>query len=173
MTTETATTSLEAPRSLEERRFQALLDAAHAIVRGGRDRDFETLRRVVRDIDEELALACGEVGTAWPYGGAGQPRDTSPCRLPAGHEEDHDWAQRERAEEARWRGDAARDIGRESRQLGDSGWQRLEDRAVNAGYDRESVRSRRRRDDFTTHTIEVAYDLGLRRAAEVARGRTR
>jgi hypothetical protein len=55
------------------------------------------------------------------------------------------------------------------RELGDEGWQALENRAVAAGWDREMIRLRRRRDDFTTATIEAAYQYGLQRAAEAAR----
>jgi hypothetical protein len=53
--------------------------------------------------------------------------------------------------------------------LGDAGWKHLEARAVEADYPAEWVRRRRSRDDFTTATIEVAYQYGYSQAAKVAR----
>lgn len=55
------------------------------------------------------------------------------------------------------------------RELGDEGWEALEARAVAAGWDREMIRLRRRREDFTRATIEAAYQYGLQRAARAAR----
>ena len=54
--------------------------------------------------------------------------------------------------------------------LGDDGWKHLERKADEANYPTEWVRRRRTRDDFTTATIEVAYQYGYRQAAKVARG---
>ena len=54
--------------------------------------------------------------------------------------------------------------------LGDTGWKHIERKAIEAGYPAEIVRRRRTRDDFTTDTIEVAYQYGYRQAAKVARG---
>jgi hypothetical protein len=65
---------------------------------------------------------------------------------------------------------AAADVEAMPYKLGDEGWQALADEAVEASYDAELVRSRRRRGDFTTHTIEAAYQYGYRQAAKVARG---
>lgn len=53
--------------------------------------------------------------------------------------------------------------------LGDAGWKHLEKKAVEADYPAEWVHRRRTRDDFTTATIEVAYQYGYRQAAKVAR----
>lgn len=68
------------------------------------------------------------------------------------------------------REDAARKIAEMPYQLGDEGWKWLEGKASEAGWAVEWVSRRRRRDDFTTATIESAYQYGYRRAAEVARG---
>lgn len=57
--------------------------------------------------------------------------------------------------------------------LGNQGWQRLADKAAAADYDPQLVWRRRRRDDFTTATIEGAYQYGYRQASKVARGVTR
>jgi hypothetical protein len=65
----------------------------------------------------------------------------------------------------------AADIRAMPHELGDEGWNDLERRAEEAGYDRQTVR-RRRRGDFTTTTIEAAYQYGYRRSAQVARGLT-
>lgn len=54
--------------------------------------------------------------------------------------------------------------------LGDEGWAELERNAVEADYPPRWVRDRRRRDDFTTATIECAYQYGYRKAAKVAYG---
>lgn len=65
---------------------------------------------------------------------------------------------------------AAADIERMPYELGDKGWAALEAKAVEADYPPRWVRDRRRRDDFTTATIECAYQYGYRQAAKVARG---
>jgi hypothetical protein len=68
------------------------------------------------------------------------------------------------------REDAAREIEAMPHDLGDEGWGWISRKADDAGWAVESVRSRRRRDDFTTATIETAYQYGYRRAAKIARG---
>lgn len=64
---------------------------------------------------------------------------------------------------------AAIDIERMPAYLGDEGWKDLENSAYEAGYERRLVSDRRRREDFTTSTIEGAYQYGYRRAAKVAK----
>ncbi|MCG5460807.1 hypothetical protein MED01_004233 [Micromonospora sp. MED01] len=71
------------------------------------------------------------------------------------------------------RNQAAADVERMPITLGDAGWQHMEASAVEADYPAELVRRRRTRDDFTTATIEGAYQYGYRQAAKVARGGTR
>ncbi len=68
---------------------------------------------------------------------------------------------------------AAEDVDRMPNTLGDEGWGTLERQAEDAGYDPAFVRRRRTRDDFTTTTIEAAYQYGYRQASKVARGVTR
>lgn len=74
---------------------------------------------------------------------------------------------------AEGRRQAAADIEGMDHELGYAGWKHLENRADEAGYPVEWVRRRRRRDDFTTATIEVAYQYGYQMAAKVARGGAR
>jgi hypothetical protein len=64
---------------------------------------------------------------------------------------------------------AATDVERMPINLGDEGWEALTRLAADAGYDRRLVTDRRRRDDFTTDTIETAYQYGYRSAAKVAK----
>jgi len=71
---------------------------------------------------------------------------------------------------AEGRRQAAADVGHMPITLGDAGWEHLEAKAVEADYPAGMVRRRRTRDDFTTSTIEAAYQYGYRRAAKVARG---
>ncbi len=59
---------------------------------------------------------------------------------------------------------AVRDMPHE---LGDEGWAELERMADDAGWPVEWVRKRRTRDDFTTTTIEAAYQVARERAAGV------
>lgn len=68
---------------------------------------------------------------------------------------------------------AAEDVDRMSNTLGDEGWNALARQAEDAGYDPTFVHRRRIRDDFTTTTIEAAYQYGYRQASKVARGVTR
>ncbi len=63
---------------------------------------------------------------------------------------------------------AAADVERMPISLGDEGWEAIAKQATDAGYERRLVTDRRRREDFTTDTIEVAYQYGYRRAAQVA-----
>ncbi len=51
-------------------------------------------------------------------------------------------------------------------ELGDAGWNALADRAEAAGYFRRSVLDIRRRDTFSTVTVEAAYQQGYRDAAK-------
>ncbi len=67
---------------------------------------------------------------------------------------------------------AAEGIDEMPHELGDEGWGELERQAADAGYEPAIVR-RRRRGDFTTQTIEAAYQFGYRQASKVARGVTR
>jgi hypothetical protein len=72
----------------------------------------------------------------------------------------------------RGRRHAAKDIEQMPIELGDVGWGELERRATNAGYPLAWTRGRRSRGDFTTTTIEAAYQYGYRQAAKVALGTT-
>lgn len=67
----------------------------------------------------------------------------------------------------------AADIERMPFSLGDKGWAELERQADKADWPTKWVRDRRKRDDFTTATIESAYQYGYRQAAKVARGDAR
>lgn len=51
--------------------------------------------------------------------------------------------------------------------LGDEGWQDMEDRSAAEGYPRSLTRDRRRRDDFTTVSIEGAYQYARSHAIAV------
>jgi hypothetical protein len=57
--------------------------------------------------------------------------------------------------------------------LEDAGWAALATRAQDAGYDRAKVLSLRTRDNFSTVTVEAAYQHARLEAARVARGGAR
>lgn len=107
--------TLEAMRVLEERILNSLLAERHGSESdpnygAANEHADEGIALAARDLvdainaadpqDWPVGWACGEVGTGWPNGTARDPVYTEPCRLRPDHEEPHDWAQRETAQEA-------------------------------------------------------------------------
>ncbi|MBM0235912.1 hypothetical protein JNW88_00220 [Micromonospora sp. ATA32] len=107
--------TLEAMRVLEERILHSLLTERHGRVEdpyyaAANEHADEGIALAARDLvdainagspqDWPVDWACGEVGTGWPNGTAGDPVHTEPCRLRPDHDGDHDWAIREDAAEA-------------------------------------------------------------------------
>lgn len=106
--------TLDAMRVLEERVLNSLLAERHGRVEdpnyaAANEYADEGISLAARDLVDAINAGhpqewpvgwfCGEVGTGFPGPGPG-PVFTQPCRLRPEHDEPHDWARREAAQEA-------------------------------------------------------------------------